>query len=84
MDMQKPYPEVAVSKVWPREPDRCPMLFKESKELNFHFQMFKLDLEKAEEPESKLPISAGSLEKQENTGKTSTFASLIMLNPLTV
>ena len=27
--------------------------------------MFKLDLEKAEEPEIKLPISAGSLKKQE-------------------
>ena len=30
-----------------------------------NFQMFKLDLEKAEEPEIKLPISAGSLKKQE-------------------
>ena len=30
-----------------------------------NFQMFKLDLEKAEEPEVKLPTSAGSLEKQE-------------------
>ena len=31
--------------------------------MNFH--MFKLDLEKAEEPEIKLPTSAGSLRKQE-------------------
>ena len=30
-----------------------------------NFQMFKLDLEKAEEPEIKFPISAGSLKKQE-------------------
>ena len=30
-----------------------------------NFQMFKLDLEKAEEPEIKLPISAGSSKKQE-------------------
>ena len=30
-----------------------------------NFQMFKLDLEKAEAPEVKLPTSAGSLEKQE-------------------
>ena len=30
-----------------------------------NFQMFKLDLEKAEKPEIKLPISAGSSEKQE-------------------
>ena len=31
-----------------------------------NFQMFKLDLEKAEEPEVKLPTSAGSSKKQEN------------------
>ena len=30
-----------------------------------NFQMFKLDLEKAEEPEKKLPTSLGSLKKQE-------------------
>ena len=30
-----------------------------------NFQMFKLDLEKAEEPDIKLPTSAGSLKKQE-------------------
>ena len=30
-----------------------------------NFQLFKLDLEKAEEPEIKLPTSAGSLKKQE-------------------
>ena len=30
-----------------------------------NFQMFKLDLEKAEEPEIKLPASAGSSKKQE-------------------
>ena len=44
--------------------------------------MFKLDLEKAEEPEIKLPTSVGSYKKQENSRKTS--ASLTMLNPLTV
>ena len=38
--------------------------------------MFKLDLEKAEEPEIKLPTSVGSSEKQENTRKTSTSALL--------
>ena len=32
--------------------------------------MFKLVLEKAEEPEIKLPISAGSLKKQESSRKT--------------
>ena len=30
------------------------------------FQMYKLDLEKAEEPEFELPISIGSEKKQEN------------------
>ena len=49
-----------------------------------NFQMFKLDLEKAEEPEIELPTSAGSLKKQENTRKTSTSALLIMPKPLTV
>ena len=38
--------------------------------------MFKLDLEKAEEPEIKWPTSIGSLKKQENSRKTSTSALL--------
>ena len=38
--------------------------------------MFKLDLEKAEEPEIKLPTFAGSSKKQESSRKTSTSASL--------
>ena len=46
--------------------------------------MFKLDLEKAEEPEIKLPTSTGSSKKQENARKTSTFALLTMPKPLTV
>ena len=46
--------------------------------------MFKLDLEKAEEPEIKLPISTGSSKKQENSKKTSTSTLLTMLKPLTV
>ena len=49
-----------------------------------NFQMFKLNLEKAEEPEMKLPISVGSSKKQESSGKTSTFALLTMPKPLTV
>ena len=36
-----------------------------------NFQMFKLDLEKAEEPEIKLPTSIASLKKQESSRKTS-------------
>ena len=35
--------------------------------------MFKLDLEKSEEPESKLPTSAGSSKKQESSRQTSNF-----------
>ena len=46
--------------------------------------MFKMDLEKAEEPKIKLPISAGSSKKQESSRKTSTSASLTMLKLLTV
>ena len=46
--------------------------------------MYKLDLEKAEEPEIKLPTSAGSQRKQENSRKTSTPVSWTMLKPLTV
>ena len=46
--------------------------------------MFKLDLEKAEEPEIKLPTSAGSSKKQENPIKTSISALLTMPKPLTL
>ena len=49
-----------------------------------NLQMFKLDSEKAEEPEIKLPASAGSQKKQENSRKTSTSALLTMPKPLTV
>ena len=48
-----------------------------------NFQMFKLDLEKAEEPEIKLPTSVGSSIKQESSRKTSTSALLTMPKPLT-
>ena len=44
--------------------------------------MFKLVLEKAEEPEIKLPTSAGSSEKQESSRKTSISALLTMPKPL--
>ena len=46
--------------------------------------MFKLDIEKAEEPEMKLPTSAESLKKQESSRKTSTSALLTIPKPLTV
>ena len=46
--------------------------------------MFRLDLEKGMEPESKSPASVGSSEKQESSRKTSASALLIMPNPLTV
>ena len=41
-----------------------------------NFQMFKLDLEKAEEPEIKLPTSAGSSKQKESSRKTSISALL--------
>ena len=49
-----------------------------------NFQMFKLVLEKAEEPEIKLPTSAGSSKKQESSRKTSISALLTMPKALTV
>ena len=49
-----------------------------------NFQMYNLGLEKAEEPEIKLPTSIGSWRKQRNFRKICTSASLTMLKPLTV
>ena len=49
-----------------------------------NFQMFKLDLEKAVEPEIKLPTFIGSSKKQESSRKTSTTALLTMPKPLTL
>ena len=46
--------------------------------------MFKLVLEKAEEPELKLPTSVVSSEKQESSRKISISALLTMPKPLTV
>ena len=49
-----------------------------------NFQMFKVVLEKAEEPEIKLPTSAGSSKKQESSRKPSISALFSMPKPLTV
>ena len=49
-----------------------------------NFQMFKLVLEKAEEPEIKLPTPARSWKKQESSRKTSISVLLTMPKPLTV
>ena len=49
-----------------------------------NFQMFKLVLEKAEEPEIKLTTSAASWKKQESSRNTSISALLTMPKPLTV
>ena len=46
--------------------------------------LYKLDLEKAEEPEIRLPTSVGSSKKQESSRKTSTSALLTTPKPLTV
>ena len=50
--------------------------------ITMNFQMFKLILEKAEEPEIKLPTSAGSSKKQESSRKTSISVLLTMPKPL--
>ena len=47
-----------------------------------NFQMFKLDLQKAEEPEIKLPTLTGSLKKQESFRKTSSSVLLTIPKPL--
>ena len=52
--------------------------------VNSELPDFKLDLEKVEEPEIKLPTSAGSWKKQESSRKTSISAFLTMPKPLTV
>ena len=49
-----------------------------------NFQIYKLDLEKAKGPEFNLPTSIESSRKQENSRKTFTSASLILLKPLTM
>ena len=49
-----------------------------------NFQMFKLVFEKEEEPDIKMPITAGSLKKQESSRKTHISALLTMPKPLTV
>ena len=49
-----------------------------------NFQMYKLDLEKAEKPEIKLPTSVESSIKQESSRKTSSSAPLTMPKPLTM
>ena len=46
--------------------------------------MFKLDLEKAEEPEIKMATSTGSSKKQESSRKISTSTLLTTQKPLTV
>ena len=52
--------------------------------VNQDLQMFKMDLEKAEEPEIKLPTFTGSSQKQKSSRKTSISALLTMPKPLTV
>ena len=51
--------------------------------VNHELLMFKLDLEKAEKPQIKLPTSIGSLKKKGSSRKTSTFALLNMPKHLT-
>ena len=52
--------------------------------VNQELQMFKLDLEKAQESEIKLPTSTESSKKQETSRKISTSALLTMPKPLTL
>ena len=52
--------------------------------MNKKFQIYKLDLEKTEEPEIILPTFVGSQKKLGSSRQTSTSASLTTLKPLTV
>ena len=52
--------------------------------MNHELPDVKMALEKAEEPEIKLPTSAGLSKKQESSRKTSISALLTMPKPLTV
>ena len=52
--------------------------------VNCEFQNVQAGLEKAQEPESKLPTSVVSPKKQESSRKTSISVLLTMLKPLTV
>ena len=52
--------------------------------MNYELSDVKLVLEKAEEPEIKLPTSTGSWKKQESSRKTSVSALSTMPKPLTV
>ena len=65
---------------------KCSKFFKPglSNTWTVNLQMFKLVLEKAEEPEIKLPTSSASSKKQESYRKTSISALLTMPKPLTV
>ena len=53
-------------------------------DMNHELQIFTLDLEKAEEPEIKLPTFARWSKNQKSSRKISTFALLTMPKPLTV
>ena len=52
--------------------------------MNHELQIYKLHLEKAEEPEIELPTSVGASKKQESSRKTFTSALLTMPKPLIV
>ena len=52
--------------------------------MNYELPDIQMELGKVEEPEIKLPISVGSLKKQQNTREASTSVLLIMPKPLTV
>ena len=64
------------------QPCSRPLLTHASTVYSWNFQTFKLNLEKAEEWEIKLPTSVGSLKKQESSRKTSISALLTMPKPL--
>ena len=83
----KPTNWILFTKNYPRSHRKTYGLFsihEIQKYFNDNFQMFKLELQQAEEPQIKLTTSIESQTKQENSRKTSTSASLTTLKSLIV
>ena len=70
--------------VWSKSERKTPIQYINAYIWNLYNQMFKLVLQKAEEPEIKLPTSAGPSKKQESSRKTAIAALLTTPKPLTV
>ena len=79
------YPTIAlISQAWNKNSPSYASIVNMKPTWTENFHMYKLDLQKAAEPETKLPTSTGSLKRQENSRKTSISTLLSIQKPLTV